>query len=78
VARSILEEAISRLHSEGATRFELTVEADNSRAIKFYRKLGFELKGTLRSACKRSSDAHDIDELFMAKILPPLADRNDT
>lgn len=76
LARAVLEQAISRLQSEGVTRVELTVEADNPRAIRFYRKLGFELEGTMRSAYKRSGDAHYVDELFMAKLLPPLADRD--
>lgn len=73
LARSILETVIARLHDEGVVRVELSVEADNSRAIRFYGKLGFELEGTLRSAYKRSGDAHYTDELYMAKLLPPLA-----
>lgn len=73
LARSILEQAIARLHAEGVTRVELTVEADNPRAIGFYGKLGFEVEGTLRSAYKRSSDAHYTDERLMARLLPPLA-----
>jgi len=77
LARSIIETAISRLHSEGVTRIELTLEADNPRALSFYRKVGFELEGTRRSAYKRSSDAHYVDQLFMAMLLPPLADRSE-
>ncbi|WP_407351131.1 GNAT family N-acetyltransferase [Luteimonas sp. R10] len=77
LARSILEAAIARLHSEGVTRVELTVEADNPRAIGFYGKLGFVHEGTLRSAYKRSGDAHYTDELLMARLLPPLAGRSD-
>ena len=76
LARSIIETAISRLHSEGVTRIELMLEADNPRALSFYRKLGFQLEGTMRSAYKRASDAHYVDELFMAMLLPPLADRS--
>ena len=77
LARSIIETAISRLHSEGVTRIELTLEADNPRALSFYRKVGFGLEGTMRSAYKRSSDAHYVDQLFMAMLLPPLADRSE-
>jgi putative acetyltransferase len=73
LAKSIIETAISRLHSEGVTRIELTLEADNRRAFKFYTKLGFELEGTMRSAYKRSNDSNYLDELLMAKLLPPLA-----
>ena len=74
LARSMLETAIARLHAEGVVRVELMLEADNPRALKFYRKLGFELEGTLRCAYKRSSDPHYMDELLMAKLLPPCAD----
>jgi ribosomal protein S18 acetylase RimI-like enzyme len=77
LARSIIETAISRLHSEGVTRIELTLEADNPRALSFYRKVGFGLEGTMRSAYKRSSDAHYVDQLLMAMLLPPLADRSE-
>ena len=50
------------------------LEADNPRALSFYRKLGFQLEGTMRSAYKRASDTHYVDELLMAMLLPPLAD----
>jgi RimJ/RimL family protein N-acetyltransferase len=73
LARSIVETAIARLHAEGVTRVELTLEADNKRALSFYTKLGFELEGTMRLAYKRSSDPHYLDELLMAKLLPPVA-----
>ena len=73
LAKSIIETAISRLQAEGVTRIELTLEEDNVRALKFYTKLGFKLEGTLRSAYKRSADSHYLNELLMAKLLPPLA-----
>jgi hypothetical protein len=31
----------------------------------------------MRSAYKRSSDAHYVDQLLMAMLLPPLADRSE-
>lgn len=70
LAKSIIEKLIARLHSEGVTRIELMLEADNPRALSFYKKLGFELEGTMRCAYKRSDDNHYVDELFMAKLLP--------
>jgi putative acetyltransferase len=73
LAKSIIEAAISQLQAEGVSRIELTLEEDNVRAFKFYRKLGFELEGTMRSAYKRSTDSHYLNELLMAKLLPPLA-----
>jgi ribosomal protein S18 acetylase RimI-like enzyme len=71
LARSIIETALARLNAEGVIRVELTLEADNRRAFSFYKKLGFELEGTLRSAYKRSTDPHYVDELLMARVLPP-------
>jgi RimJ/RimL family protein N-acetyltransferase len=68
MAKSIVEEAIARLQSEGVTRVELMVEADNPRALQFYRKLGFELEGTMRAAYKRSGEDHYVDEHFMARL----------
>jgi putative acetyltransferase len=72
LARSMVETAIARLHAEGVVRIELMLEADNPRALNFYRKLGFEREGTMRCAYKRSSDAGYVDELFMAKLSSPM------
>lgn len=72
LAKAIIDQAVARLHAEGVTRVELMLEADNLRAFNFYKKLGFELEGTMRSAYKRSSDPSPVDELLMAKLLPPL------
>jgi putative acetyltransferase len=77
LAKCIIETAIATLHAEGVTRIELTLEEDNARALKFYRKLGFELEGIMRSAYKRSNDSHYLDELLMAKLLPPLVGSNE-
>jgi len=71
LAKAILEEAMARLQAEGVTRVELTLEADNPRALQFYRKLGFVLEGTMRAAYKRASEAHYVDELLMGKLLRP-------
>jgi ribosomal protein S18 acetylase RimI-like enzyme len=68
----MLEEAISRLHAQGVLRFELMVEADNPRGIAFYTKLGFRHEGLLRAAYKRASDTGYVDEVFLAKLLPPI------
>lgn len=73
LAQSMIEAAIARLQSEGVSRVELTLEADNPRALRFYGKLGFELEGTLRGAYKRAGDAHYVDELLMARLLSPIA-----
>jgi ribosomal protein S18 acetylase RimI-like enzyme len=71
-AGAMLEEAISRLHAAGVLRFELMAEADNPRGIAFYRKLGFVQEGLLRAAYKRASDRGYTDEIFLARLLPPI------
>ena len=70
LARAMLEEAIDALRSEGARRIELTVEADNPRALRFYQKLGFEQEGRLRAAYKRAGEDGDVDQILMALLLP--------
>lgn len=71
LARAMVEEAIADLQQQGVARVELMVEADNPRAIDFYRKLGFQYEGTMRSAYKRSKDAMYVDELLFARLLVP-------
>jgi putative acetyltransferase len=72
-AKAMLEAVLARLQAEGVSRVELSLEADNPRALAFYRKLGFEMEGRQRAAYWRSSDPGPVDELCMAKLLPPLA-----
>jgi ribosomal protein S18 acetylase RimI-like enzyme len=65
-AAAMIGEAIDFMRANGVLRIELMVEADNARGIAFYRKLGFEHEGRLRSAYKRASDSGYVDELLMA------------
>ena len=58
----------------GVLRLELTVYADNERAIGLYRKFGFVVEGTHRAYAMR--DGHYVDALCMARLHPnppPLA-----
>ena len=64
VAVAMMQDAISRLWQADITRIELTVEADNPRAIAFYERLGFVHEGTQRAAYKRASDSGYVDELM--------------
>ena len=72
LAKQLLEAVIERVRGEGVLRVELMLEDDNPRALAFYRKLGFEHEGTLRSAYKRAHQAHYVNELMMGKLLAPL------
>ena len=49
-------------------RLELTVFADNARAMALYRKFGFELEGTHKAYALR--DGQYVDAHFMARIRP--------
>ncbi len=60
----MMQDALARLQRAGITRIELTVEADNPRAITFYERLGFVHEGTQRAAYKRASDTGYVDELM--------------
>ena len=52
----------------GILRLELTVFADNERAIALYRKFGFELEGRHRAYAMRGG--RYVDALFMARLHP--------
>lgn len=67
-AQSMIGEAIALMREEGVLRVELLVEADNARALAFYRKLGFEQEGRLRAAYKRANEPEYVDELLMARL----------
>ena len=71
VGMAILEAVIARLHADGVARIELTLEADNPRALALYRKLGFEHEGTLRAAYQRAGEPNFIDQWLMAKVSRP-------
>jgi len=71
LARRMMRDALDRLAASGIRRVELTVEADNPRAIAFYEHFGFVYEGTQRAAYKRSSDDGFVDELMYGLLLGP-------
>jgi len=71
LAAAMIEEAIELLRTQGVLRVELTLEADNQRALSFYRKLGFEQEGRLKKAYKRADQPDYLDELLMARVFEP-------
>lgn len=72
LALRMVNGAIEDLAAKGVLRVELMLEADNPRALAFYRKLGFVHEGTMRAAYKRAHEPNYIDELFLGKLLAPL------
>jgi len=75
LAQAMIAHAIEHAANADVTRIELTVAADNLRAIAFWRKLGFEVEGRFRNYFSRSGMPGLFDELAMALHLPR---RNDT
>ena len=59
----------------GVLRIELTVFADNTRAIRLYERFGFEHEGRLRGYALR--DGRYVDALTMARLhpRPPMIER---
>jgi len=67
--KRIMQELIKALGDEGVRRIELRVEADNVRAIGFYKKLGFAYEGTHRKYMKREKEKEFIDAHLMGLLL---------
>ena len=69
IGTKIMQELIRDLQADGVKRLELRVEADNKRAISFYRKLGFKKEGTLRNYMNRETDSNYVDVHIMGLLL---------
>lgn len=52
----------------GTLRIELTVYTDNERAVRLYRRCGFEIEGTMRGYAMR--DGSYVDAYAMARMHP--------
>lgn len=63
--REILDELRK---DEEIKRVELYAESDNEIALKFYKKLGFQVEGCLKKYMKRAQEDHYVDELALAMI----------
>jgi ribosomal protein S18 acetylase RimI-like enzyme len=57
--------------AHGIRRLELTVMAHNHRARRLYERMGFAVEGPRRKCLL--VDGHLVDELYMARLLPPAA-----
>jgi putative acetyltransferase len=68
-AHAMMRTILSDLRSESVRRVELVVEADNVRAIQFYKRNGFSIEGTMRGAYRRAHESRDIDSHIMAALL---------
>ncbi len=53
--------------NQGVTRLELTVMTHNEKAVKFYKKMGFQIEGKKVNSLK--VDGVYVDEYYMGKYL---------
>jgi len=67
VGSGLMSTAIAEASEIGVYRLQLHVQTTNERAIKLYRKFGYEVEGTLRNAAKVSGQL--VDKYMMAKLL---------
>jgi RimJ/RimL family protein N-acetyltransferase len=63
---ALIQATLSEARRVGLVRFELTVHADNKRAIALYERLGFKKEGTMKSAAL--IDEHYKDVILMAIV----------
>ena len=67
VGSSLLEACIAKAWSQGLTRVELEVRADNTAAIKLYEKFGFVREGVKRRAMRFDGTYYDAIEMALLK-----------
>ncbi|CAN5402300.1 GNAT family protein [soil metagenome] len=70
LGQRLLSAAIAKAESNGVTRIELEVRAQNTRAIALYRRLGFEPESTRRGAIL--IDGRYSHALTMARLHPDI------
>jgi len=69
VASRMMRAVFEHLKQRNIKRLELIVECDNPKAISLYKKLGFEIEGTLRAYLKRDNVDELIDDYAMSILL---------
>ena len=65
----LMKEVLDLLRAEKLVRVELCVSADNPRGIAFYKKLGFQIEGTMKQYFSRAGREGFFDEHIMATFL---------
>jgi ribosomal protein S18 acetylase RimI-like enzyme len=69
VGRRLMQRTLEAARDFPLTRVELSVRADNERAIALYRKIGFEVEGRRRRVLR--IDGLYYDDITMALLLDP-------
>ena len=71
IGRRLVDQALSRAFASGLVRVELSVRADNTRAIRLYEKAGFVREGVLRDAVLVDNEFHDTIAMALIDRGPP-------
>jgi RimJ/RimL family protein N-acetyltransferase len=71
LGRALIETTVAAAWAFGFRRIELRARADNVRAIRLYKSVGFRLEGLMRRAV--SLDGIDYDEVAMAILADDVA-----
>jgi putative acetyltransferase len=69
VGTKILSYIVQLAGNQGKTRIELSVDTENTPAIKLYEKIGFVVEGRIRNSYKRLPEKRYFDEYLMGLIL---------
>lgn len=68
IGRQLLTDTVAAADAASFLRIELSVHADNPRAIKLYRNVGFAEEG--RKVRARLKEAEPVDVILMARLRP--------
>ena len=68
VGKRLMSDVIKSQRQQGVKRIELIVESDNTGGVAFYKKLGFEIEGTLKNFYKRANEDHFVDDYIMGLV----------
>ena len=66
--KKMMEEIIDLANQEGYKRIELSVATENLKAVELYKKMGFEVEGTMRNYTYLKQEGRFMDEFLMSYI----------
>ena len=68
IGKMMVQQMIEQLKQDGCKKLQLFAEADNPRAIAFYKSFGFKEEGLMPGYVRRSHDKY-VDEVVMGLII---------
>ena len=68
IGNALVKEVINQAKEIGYEQIELGVFSDNEKAIALYKKLGFEVWGSVKNAFKLKDGTYH-DEIIMGKMI---------